>query len=98
MAMMKFAHGFNHYRARDAKISTNMIEATCPRCELLETWDYVIKCHSTIPLRRQFVKDLVVELARNKSEEVHVEEIMSFVEDILRYLENDEEEEFETNQ
>ena len=96
--MMKFAHGFNHYGARDEMINNKMIDAICPRCELLESWDHVIKCRATIPLRRQFIKELVVELVRKKSDEVHVEEIMSFVEDILRYLENEEEEDFETNQ
>ena len=40
----------------------------------------------------------MIELARNKPKEVHIEEIMSFVEDILRYLENEEDEEYEMNQ
>ena len=41
--------------------------------------------------------ELVAELARKKSDEIHVEEIMAFVEDILRYLENEQEEEYEIN-
>ena len=40
----------------------------------------------------------MIELARNKPEEVHIEEIMSFVEDILRYIENKEDEEYKMNQ
>jgi len=79
-------------------INNDMVEATCPRCEKVETWDHVIKCEKTIALRKQFIKELVIELARNKPKEVHIEEIMSFVEDILRYLENEEEEEYEMNQ
>ena len=61
-AMMKFAHGYNHYGVRDAMVNSNMIEETCPRCDVPETWDYVIKCPSTIPIRRKFVRELVVEL------------------------------------
>jgi len=97
-AMIKLAHGFNHYGLRDAMINDQMFDATCPRCEETETWDHVIKCRKTLQMRRQFIMKLVIELARNKSEEIHVEEIMSFVEDILRYLENEQEEEYEMNQ
>ena len=49
-------------------------------------------------LRRVFVKDLLVELVKNKPENISVEIIMSFVEDILWYLENDEEEDCKMNQ
>ena len=97
-AMIKFVHGFNHYGLRDAMVNEQMFEATCPRCESVETWEHIIKCQATIHLRRTFIRNLVVELARNKSDQIHVEEIMSFVEDILRYLENEQEEEYEMNQ
>ena len=40
----------------------------------------------------------MIELARNKPKKVHVEEIMLFVEDILKYLENEEKEEYQMNQ
>ena len=52
----------------------------------------------TIKLRRKFIEGLVIELARNNPKEVHVEEIMSFAEDISRYLENEDDEECEMNQ
>ena len=58
----------------------------------------MIKCQNTIELRREFIKEIVIELVRNKPKDVHIEEIMSFVEDILRYLENEEDEEYEMNQ
>ena len=35
---------------------------------------------------------------KNKPEDVNVEAIMSFVEDMLKHIENEEEEEHETNQ
>jgi len=97
-SILKFTHGYNHYGVRNAMVNSNMIEETCPRCEEPETWDHVIKCSSTIYMRRKFIRELVVELVQKKPDEVHVEEIMSFVEDILRYLENAEDEEFEMNQ
>ena len=40
----------------------------------------------------------MVDLVRNKSDKVYIEEIILFVEDILKYLENEEDEEFEINQ
>ena len=49
-------------------------------------------------LRKEFIKDLVFKLVKNKPEDVCVEVIMSFVEDIMRYMENEEDEEYETNQ
>ena len=75
-----------------------MVEAQYPRCEQVETWDHVIKCRETISLRKEFVKDLVVTLVKNKPEDVNVEATMSFVEDALKHIENEEEEEHETNQ
>ena len=78
-------------------INKNIVDATCQSCKLIKTWDHVIKFQATIPLRRQFIKDRVVELVRNKSDEVHVEEIIPFVEDILRYLKNEVYKEFEIN-
>ena len=97
-SMIKCAHGFNHYGLREAMMNNNMVESTCPRCEKVETWDHVTKCQNTIELRKEFIKEIVIELARNKPKEVHIEEIMSFVEDILRCLENEEDEEHEMNQ
>ena len=49
-------------------------------------------------MRKDFVYKLVIELVKKKPEEVSVDIIMVFVEDILRYLENKEEEEYEINQ
>ena len=71
-SMIKCAHGHNHYGLREAMINNNMVEATCPRCEKVETWNHVIKCEKTIALRKQFIKELVIELARNKPKEVHI--------------------------
>lgn len=74
-----------------------MIDDHCPRCQEVETWDHVIKCKETIILRKEFMKKLLLELLKNR-EFVDVNEIMSFCEDILVHLENDQEVEYETNQ
>ena len=97
-SMIKCAHGFNHYGLREAIINDDMVESMCPWCEKVETWDHVIKCQNTIEIRKEFIKEIVIELARNKPKEVHIEEIMSFVEDTLRCLENEEEEEDEEHE
>ena len=49
-------------------------------------------------MRKEFVHELVIELVKNKLEEVSMDVIILFVEDILWYLENKEEEEYEINQ
>ena len=97
-SMIKFSHGFNYYRLRETMINNNMVEATYPRCEKIETQNHVIKYKETITLRKEFIKELVVEVAKNKSDDLYVELIMLFIEDILRYTENEEEEEYEMNQ
>lgn len=97
-SMIKCAHGFNHYGLREAIINNNMVEAACLRIEKVEIWDHVIKCEKTIKLRKKFIKESVIELAQKKPKEEHVEAIISFAEDILRYLENDEDEECKMNQ
>ena len=58
----------------------------------------MIKYQNTIELRREFIKEIVIELVWNKPKEVHKEEIMLFIEDILRYIENEEDEEYKMNQ
>ena len=78
-------------------INNNIAEATCPRHEKDEILDYVIKSEERNALRKEFIKDLVVELVKNKPDNVYVEQIMSFIEDILRYVENEEKEEYKMN-
>ena len=94
---MKCAHGFNHFGLRDSMINDNMVEAYCPRCESVEKWDHVVKCSETIDMRKTFMEKLLVEILKNK-DEVEVNLTMSFGEDILRNLEYDTEEDYETNQ
>ena len=98
-SVIKCANGFNHYGIRHAKINNNVIEANCPLCNSEETWEHVIKCRETMQLRREFMKELVVELVNNKPVNLCEDIIISFMEDIVTHLEDEEEEdECETNQ
>ena len=97
-SMIKCAHGYNHYGQRDAMINENMVEATCPRCEMIETWEHVVQCRENSRGRKAFAKDLVEKLMKKKPKEVKEEVVMSFVEDIMKYVRNEEEGEYKTNQ
>ena len=70
----------------------------CPRCSEDETWEHVVKCKMTILIRRRLVKNLLKELTLKRPSNVDQEEILSFIEDMLRYLDDDNSDEFETNQ
>ena len=61
------------------------------------TWYHVIKCEATIQIRKTFVKELKSKLQKAKTHNIDSEEILSFIEDILRYFDDDDSEEFETN-
>ena len=96
--MIKCVHGHNHYGLKDEMINDNVVKAKCPRCEQVDTWDHLVKCSEKRCLRKVFMQDLVVTLVKNKPEDVNEDAIISFVEDILKCIENEEKEEYETNQ
>ena len=95
--MIKCANGFNHYGLRYAMINNNMIEANYPRCNQVEMLDYVIKCNKIIELRRDFIQELVAESVKAKPIDISEDLIMLFVKDTLRYIENEEKEDYKTN-
>ena len=97
-SIIKYAHRFNHFGLRDSMINNNMVEAYCLRCDNIETWDHVIKCKETIKLRKEFIEKLLVELLKQRADGVDMNVIIAFYENILRYLEEEEEEEYKTNQ
>ena len=51
----------------------------------------MIKCEKIIPIRKEFAKELMQEYIGHKLENANAELILSFVEDIIRYLENENE-------
>ena len=72
-SMIKYTYRFNHYGLREAIINNNIVESIYLQCKKVELQDYMIKCQNTIDLRRKFIKEIVIELVRNKPEEVHIE-------------------------
>ena len=97
-SMIKCSCRHDHYGFRDAMINDDMVEAICSRCERVETWYQVIKCKKTILMRKEFISELLIELIKCKHKDMNVEIILSFIENIMRYSENKEDEEHETNQ
>ena len=51
-----------------------------------------------IHTRREFIRDMLIELAENTPENMSIDAMLPFAEDIIRYLENEKEEEFKTSQ
>ena len=58
----------------------------------------MIKYHKTIELRKKFIELLLINLLKQKPNDIDANEIIVFSEDILQYLEDEIEEEYETNQ
>ena len=81
-SMLKCSHGFNHYGVRDSMFNDNMVEAYCPRCESIETWDHVARCPRTIEMRKKFMQNLMLEMLKNR-EKVEVNAMMPMCEDML---------------
>jgi len=97
-SMIKCVYGYNHYGQRDVMINDEMIESRCPRCDMIETWEHVVQCNETKNRRPEFVRDLMETLMKKKSNEVDEDEIISFVEDIMKFIRNNEDGDYKTNQ
>ena len=80
-------------------INENMVEAYCPRCNSLEMWDHVIRYLEIIAIRKKFIEKLLLKMLKNR-DDIEVNLIILFCEDILRYLEDniEDEDEYEINQ
>ena len=48
LSMLKYSYRFNHYGLRDSMFNDNMVEAYCPRCKSIETWDHAVRCPRTL--------------------------------------------------
>ena len=69
-------------------INNKIIGIEYPRFSNVEIQDYIIKCNKISYLRVQFVKDLTIEILKEKPSNIDKEEIFLLIEDILRYFEN----------
>ena len=92
-SMIKCAHRFNHHGLRYSIINDNMVDAHCPRCNSVETWDHIAKCKDIIDSRKKFTEELIIKLLRNKSENMDMSIIVDLAENNLRCLEKEEDEE-----
>ena len=97
-SIIKCANGYNQYGQRDALINKQRIDHECPRCSRSESWEHIVQCRETKRLRKEFVKELLIDILKNKPREVDYMDIFDMIEDILTYLTEDEEGEFETTQ
>ena len=58
----------------------------------------MVKYKESILIRREFVKKLLKDLSQNCPQNIEQEEILVLVEDILRYLEDKDSNDYKTNQ
>ena len=79
-------------------INNNIIGMEYLRYSEIETWENIVKCKETKYLRKEYIKDLMKEIVKEVPKDISINEIFEMIEDILRYLENDESGEYETNQ
>ena len=52
--VMKCMCRYNHYRVCYAMRNKDLIDKACPRCNKLETWEYVEKYDYTKTMRKEF--------------------------------------------
>ena len=98
-SMIACSHGFNHYGERDAMINKMMTTMECPLCNEKETWEHVVQHRETKACRKEFIKDLAIELFNERGSEINPEDMLDMLEDIIGFLQGDEDEdEHETSQ
>ena len=98
MSMIKRIYRYNYFGQRDAMINEYMVEATCLRCDLIETQEHVLHYNENKKGRLEFAKNLIKTLFKKKSKEVKEDEVMSFTEDIMKYARDDENGEYKSSQ
>jgi len=97
-SLIKCVHGFNHYGTRSVAINDNEFDESCPRCSETENWEHVVRCVKTVEFRKDFITDMAKELLSVKQNEVSANEIFDMLEDILNFMEENDEDDYETNQ
>ena len=97
-SLIKCVHGFNHFGTRSVAINKNEFDKSCPRCSKVENWEHVVRCVKTAEFRKDFITEMATELIAVKQNKVSVNEIFDMLGDILNYMEDDDENDYETNQ
>lgn len=83
--------------AHHTLINNNMAEECCPRCNEIKIWEHAVKRKARKKHRKEFVEKLLEEMLKNKLKTIVVEEMLNMIEDTLRRIEEDEEDEHKTN-
>ena len=96
--VIKCAHGYNHYRIREAMINGKSAGTECSRCNEPEMWEHVVKCGKVRSLQREFIKKTAYDLFRVNEHRVHEKIILNMFEGISIFFDSEEEDEFETSQ
>ena len=95
--MIKYMHSFNYHAKWDSLINEDMVSSECPRCSMVESWDYVILCPKTRKYRADFVRKIKKDMIWSNIREISIDEVNFFIEDILIYLGQDNKDECTTN-
>ena len=94
--IIKCINSFNLCGLREEMMKNNKINGKCLRCSYPENWEDIVQCSSTIELRKVFIKELLVEMLKNKLKMVNQLDIFNIKEDILKFLNEDDEGNYET--
>ena len=94
---MKCQYSINYYGERDQEVNKGIKISECLRYSKDKTWEYVIQYRATIEFRAKFIFDIHNELKRVQLELISNEELRMVINDIRKYLSQNEEE-FEMNQ
>ena len=74
-----------------------MVGIECSRYSKVETQEHIVKFRETKYFRKEYVKELMKKMIKEEPKNINVKEIFEMIEDILRYLENNESNNYETN-
>ena len=95
--IIKYTHSYKYYTIKDTTINGKEVMEECPRYREPKIQEHIIKCQETRSLRIQLIKNLQKELMKQKLEDIHIDEVYSFINDILDYLEDNNKEDYELN-
>ena len=87
--MIKCVCRYNYFEKQDEIINDYMVKVIRSRCELIKTWEHVIQCDMNKRGRPILAKDLIETLLKNRPKNVKEDVVISFMEDIMKYVLDD---------
>ena len=79
-------------------INKQQINSKCPQCSKNESWEHIVQCEETRHFKKDFVKNLLIEMLKERPREVDCMDVFDIIEDMLKHLSKDEEGDFEMSQ